>query len=479
MQTTFDAIIIGAGPAGSTAAILLASAGWSVALIEKQHFPRRKVCGECLAASNLSILDALGIGQAFRAAAGPDLQRVALLRSDRQVLARLPAAGVEGQRWGRALGRETLDTLLRDQAGAAGVTVLQPWAVQTVDGGMGDWHIGVRAVESNTTLTLRAPVAIAANGSWEALPSDRPRRQLQRRAADLFAFKANFHSAAQPEGLLSVLALDGGYGGMVLADGGITTVACCVRRDRLEACRRADPGLRAGEAVEAWLGRTCVGVHKALTTAHREGPWLAAGPLDPGIRLSAKDAMFRIGNAAGEAHPIVGEGMSMALQSAWLLSAQLLDRAGHKALSHHGLASVTWQSEVAMHYATAWRRQFVPRLRLAAIFAHAAMRPASSAALMAAAQMWPGLLTQGASWSGKTRGIIDSKTKAMQMPARPEPDQNAAKREDGAPTHTPPPPSAINAAPRSRLYAKQKLEVEGNAAEVYQASPRNSHDDNA
>ena len=45
--------IVGAGPAGSAAAILLARAGWSVALVERQRFPRRKVCGECIAASNL------------------------------------------------------------------------------------------------------------------------------------------------------------------------------------------------------------------------------------------------------------------------------------------------------------------------------------------------------------------------------------------------------------------------------------------
>ena len=71
MKTRFDAIIIGAGPAGSTAAVLLARAGWSVALVEKQRFPRRKVCGECLAASNLPLLDALGIGAEFNASAGP------------------------------------------------------------------------------------------------------------------------------------------------------------------------------------------------------------------------------------------------------------------------------------------------------------------------------------------------------------------------------------------------------------------------
>jgi len=41
----FDAVVIGAGPAGSATAILLARLGWSVALVERQRFPRRKVCG--------------------------------------------------------------------------------------------------------------------------------------------------------------------------------------------------------------------------------------------------------------------------------------------------------------------------------------------------------------------------------------------------------------------------------------------------
>ncbi len=52
-RTEFDVVVVGAGPAGSTVAIELARAGWSVALIERQRFPRRKVCGECIAASNL------------------------------------------------------------------------------------------------------------------------------------------------------------------------------------------------------------------------------------------------------------------------------------------------------------------------------------------------------------------------------------------------------------------------------------------
>ena len=430
MQAAFDAIIIGAGPAGSAAAIVLARAGWSVALLERRPFPRRKVCGECLAASNLSVLDELGVGEAFRDRAGPELRRLALLRGDSRVLAELPSGEAPGRRWGRALGRETLDTLLRDQARAAGVTVLQPCAVQSVDGSMGDWRIGVRASDSSMPLTLRAPVAIAAHGSWEALPSALASRPSRRRAADLFAFKANFRGAALQEGVLSVLALDGGYGGMVLADDGLATVACCVRRDRLEACRRARPGLRAGDAVQAWLEQACLGVRTALEPAGRQGPWLAAGPLQPGIRLRADDAMFRIGNAAGEAHPIVGEGMSMALQSAWLLSACLLELAGDGLPSQDAPASAAWQREVAVRYAAAWKRQFVARLRWAASFAHASMRPSSSALLLGLARIWPGLLTQGARWSGKTREMTPEMPQEMTAPRGAE-RASAARREHG------------------------------------------------
>ena len=48
----FDAVVIGGGPGGATTAMLLARAGWSVAVIERQRFPRRKVCGEYLSGAN-------------------------------------------------------------------------------------------------------------------------------------------------------------------------------------------------------------------------------------------------------------------------------------------------------------------------------------------------------------------------------------------------------------------------------------------
>lgn len=416
MQTRFDALIIGAGPAGSSAAILLATAGWSVALIEKQAFPRRKVCGECVAASNMPLLDALGIGGDIADQAGPELKRVALMHGAHSVWADLPAAADARHAWGRAIGRETLDTLLLDRARAAGATVLQPWAVQKLNRLGSGHHCTVREAASGQLKLLQAPVAILAHGSWEHLPEERAVQRLARGGSDLLAFKANFSGAHLAAGLLPMLAFDGGYGGMVQADGGLVTLACCIRADRLEALRRAAPGKAAGDVVEDMLKRQCRGVDEALSGAVRCGSWLASGPLRPGVRLRDDEDVFRIGNAAGEAHPIIGEGISMALQSAWLLCAQL-----EAARPRHGAdTQVIWQRDARKRYTAQWRRHFAARLRVAAGLAHLAMRPAGAAALMATLRLFPKLLTNGAIWSGKVTGIGDSPTPGVGLQRWPQ-----------------------------------------------------------
>ena len=118
---SFDAVVIGAGPAGAVAARALAAARWRVALVEKSEFPRLKVCGEFISAPSLAILDGIGIGEDFRAQAGPPVSRIGLFSGDLRVTAKAPATA-----WGRALNRAALDTLLRDAARDAGATLLKP-----------------------------------------------------------------------------------------------------------------------------------------------------------------------------------------------------------------------------------------------------------------------------------------------------------------------------------------------------------------
>ncbi len=392
MQAPRDAVIVGGGVAGSTCAILLAQAGWAVTLVEKQLFPRRKVCGECIAASNLDLLDALGIGEAFRAIAGPPLRRVAWCAGDTTIETGLPPLLDGAQPWGRALGREHLDTLLLERARALGATIAQPSTVRSVHK-VGERHRCTIADTTGVERALDTDVVIDAHGSWQRSPFvDRlpPRRA---RRSDLFAFKATFSSAHLAAGVLPVLAFAGGYGGMVQGDHGLLTLACCIRRDRLHQWRAQHPGVAAGEAVQQLLVREIAAVRKALAGAQREGPWLAVGPIQPRLRRVRRIAgLFAVGNAAAEAHPILGEGISMAMQSAFLLCERL----------------VADESSASAQYAIAWRHAFAWRIRLAALYAHIAMRPLATRAALPLLRRWPGLLSVGARLGGKTVCAVDA-----------------------------------------------------------------------
>jgi flavin-dependent dehydrogenase len=218
--------------------------------------------------------------------------------------------------------------------------------------------------------------------------------RVPRRSSELLAFKANFRNASLAPGFLPVLVLPGGYGGMVVADGGLTTLACCLRRDTLSACRALLPDASAGAAVEAFLRHSCSGVHEALQGAHREGAWLSVGPLRPGVRVGTGCGVFRVGNAAGESHALIGEGISMALQSSALLAAMLTRRPATAIRGRVGI-------ELHRSYAAAWRRAFAPRVRLAAIYAHVAMRPRLAEPARALLRRWPTLLRGAAQLAGK------------------------------------------------------------------------------
>ena len=171
----YDALIIGAGPAGSSAARLLAQAGWRVALVEKAQFPRRKVCGEFISATTMPVLKDCGVAVPFIAAAGPLVTRVGIYAGKAML------AASREQAWGRALGREHLDVMLRDAALEAGAELFAPVEVMTVerdsDGFTGTLDDG-RGIAARTV--------IAACGSWNAkgiftVPQDAPS------PSDLFA----------------------------------------------------------------------------------------------------------------------------------------------------------------------------------------------------------------------------------------------------------------------------------------------------
>ena len=323
------------------------------------------------------------------------MRRVGLFALGTALTSAMPPAADSVTGWGRALGRDRLDSLLAQAAAQAGAEFWQPWKLTELRR-VGDRYV-CTIVSDGTTKELHARIVIAANGSWEPSPLLAEPAQV-RKESDLLAFKAHFQGGDLPQDLMPLLAFPGGYGGMVHTDRGRVSLSCCIRRDMLQQCRREHPNPHAGESVLHHIQEHCEGVREALEHACLDGTWLAAGPIRPGIRRRYADGVFFIGNIAGEAHPIVAEGISMAMQSAWLLCRRLLE-------CRDGIADRDAIDAVGRAYARDWKDAFAPRIRAAAMLAHFTMQPGAALALPVV-RRFPQVLTWGARLSGKATQIV-------------------------------------------------------------------------
>lgn len=392
-DATHDALIIGGGPAGATVALLLAKGGWSVAVTEKAAFPRRKVCGEFISATTLPALHEIGVGEAFSNLAGPEVRRVGLFANDTTLAAPLPQLTGLSDGWGRALGREHLDLLLLNAAAHAGARIWQPWSAIELRRSEAGYVCNIVS-KGGRTKELFARVVIVAHGSWghSLLPWLKPKAHEH---SDLLAFKAHFRDCDLPTDLMPLLVFPGGYGGMAHSDSGRVSLSCCIRSNELRRCRQHWQSRYAGDAVVQHIQNSCLGVRQSLRRASLDGMWLSAGPIRPGICAGYSNGVFLVGNIAGEAHPIIAEGISMAMQGAQLLARRLIAQ-------QNDLAPDA-MSQVGAEYTAEWKACFEKRVRAAAVFAFLALRPNVAALARPLIARVPPILTFGARLSGKTQ----------------------------------------------------------------------------
>ena len=314
---TFDVLVIGAGPAGSAAAVSLAQSGYTVALIDKQNFPRDKLCGDFINPINWPILVELGVAAAIRRMPH---QKVTAFRittcSGEDAVVPLVSSDAAGS-CGMGMRRSSFDHVLQKQAAHDGVAVLANCHVRELTRQSSRWLVQIHS--ANGPEQLAAAILIGADGrnSWVA------HRLGLSRAAEMHGrsvgFQIRLSTRREMAGKIEIHLFPGGYAGAVGIGDGVVNVALAIDKQGLPRQQQSE-----------FLWRSILTRNPYLKEISEHGERLgdvrSTYPVYFKPRRSFADGVLLVGDAARVNEPVSGEGIYYAMKSGQLAAAAV-DRA--------------------------------------------------------------------------------------------------------------------------------------------------------
>ncbi len=362
-RRSWDAVVVGAGPAGGATAARLARAGLATLLIDRGTMPRGKVCGSCLSTAAVGELERLAaaLGADPSGTASHDLH--ALLPTA-VPLERVCVAAAGWQAWiplpgGLVVSRERLDTRLVELAIEAGAHWLPGCDVTTVaedapesgfatvvmrgdgpDGGSGHdaspLHTRFVVLATGLADHVRIPADAAARSS--------PRRIVAARSRIGLGTVLPATAAGLPAGGLVMAVGRAGYCGLVRLDDGRIDVAAAVDPQALRDVGRPADVIRRVLA-EAGLRAAVAGLDDATAEVRATPPLTHRAPLMAG----RTGRIYRVGDAAGYVEPFTGEGIGWGLAGARLLAHVLVAVATGRVAAES--AAEAYRAAHAAHFA--------------------------------------------------------------------------------------------------------------------------------
>jgi flavin-dependent dehydrogenase len=303
MNRILDAAVLGAGIAGSSMAKALADRGWETVLLDRQTFPRHKVCGEFLSPESQSTLQAFGLLGPAGLLHPSCIERVRIIF--------INGAEIEIPLPGIALGvsRYSLDTALHLAAGHSGVQLHTATTVTSVTKSGEGYFIETKREGEHEVIQAKAVIAAWGANCRAGLPGNRS--SVSARQSHI-GVKAHFQGIDM-EPVIELYFFPGGYLGICPIEGGLVNAAALLGRGAYPNADKTVLGMIAAAA------RANPKLYKRLTNAAPvPGTQAAVAPVDLKRKPLAWDMIPQVGDAAMMIPPLCGDGMSMALRSAQL-----------------------------------------------------------------------------------------------------------------------------------------------------------------
>jgi geranylgeranyl reductase family protein len=351
MSSLYDAVVVGAGPAGSTTAALLAGRGCRVALVDRARFPRPKACAEYLNPDAVAVLDRLGVLADIRRRSPASVRGMRVVApSGTSAIGRFEGQG------GLALRREHLDLLLVEHAVRCGAEIMDGATVAEISTPeAGARPVRVRTEKAGTTIHGR--LVVGADGLHSRVAGlVGPRRRGHLRRA---ALVAHYEGADGMRELGEMFVTALGYVGIAPVDGGLVNVSAVWNVARAPERLPDRPTWFARQIAQA------PELAERLRPARRVGPLLGAGPFASRARRPLADRVLLVGDAAGFFDPFTGDGVWTALVGAEIASAVALHALAADGLSARDLAP----------YAAARRRVFMGKWTVERLMSAVVGRP--------------------------------------------------------------------------------------------------------